>query len=260
MTIMNARVRLVVSMAILLTASPGTPTALAASPPHSPTVQELLRRTDDLLRSSSSRGTLTMRIASERWQRELRMSFQSEGTDKTLIQILAPPKEKGTATLKVGSNIWHYLPKVDRTIKVPASMMSASWMGSHFTNDDLVKESRFENDYDCEFEHLPGDDDDHYLIGCMPKPDAPVVWGSVEVQIRARDELPDEVRFFDERGELMRSLLYDDVGDLGGRLLPRRLRVVPADTPEEFTEVRYDQMEFDVEIPERTFSLQALRR
>jgi hypothetical protein len=225
-----------------------------------PSVEDLLRRVDDLLRGSSSRGTMTMRIKSTRWERELSMKVQSKGTDRTLIQILAPPKEKGTATLKVEKNIWHYLPKVDRTIKVPASMMSGAWMGSHFTNDDLVRESRFENDYHCDFEALPEGPDGRYLIACIPHDDAPVVWGRVEVGIRASDELADEVRFLDERGNLKRTMLYEDIGNLGGKRLPRRIKVIPADKPDELTEISYAEMEFDVEIPDRTFSLQALRR
>jgi hypothetical protein len=225
-----------------------------------PTVQELLQRTDDLLRSSSSRGTVTMRIKAARWQRELVLEVASEGTEKTLIRILDPPKERGTATLKVGRDIWHYLPKVDRTIKVPASMMSAAWMGSHLTNDDLVKESRYEDDYECLFADLPEGPEGSYLIDCVPDPDAPVVWGKVEIRIRARDELPEEVRFLDEDGTEARKMLYQDVGDLGGKRLPRRIRVVPADASEEYTEVIYDDMVFDVEIPARTFSLQELRR
>jgi hypothetical protein len=215
---------------------------------------------DDLLRGASSRGTMTMRIQSTRWKRELQMQVRSKGTDRTLIQILAPPKEKGTATLKVEKNIWHYLPKVDRTIKVPASMMSAAWMGSHFTNDDLVRESRYEADYECDYEQLPEDADGHFLIACIPKPDAPVVWGRVEISVRASDELADEIRFLDEKGTLRRTILYENIGDLGGKRLPRRIRVVPADKPGELTEIVYEDMEFDVDLPDRTFSLQSLRR
>jgi hypothetical protein len=244
----------------MLSANLSPTPAIAGDRAGLPTVDELLRRVDDLLRGSSSRGTMTMRIQSTRWHRELSMKVQSKGADRTLIQILSPPKEKGTATLKVEKNIWHYLPKVDRTIKVPASMMSGAWMGSHFTNDDLVRESRFEKDYDCDFEKLADGPDGHYLIACIPREDAPVVWGRVEVSIRASDELADEVRFLDERGSLKRTMLYEDIGDLGGKRLPRRVLVIPADKPGELTEISYAEMEFDVEIPDRTFSLQALRR
>jgi outer membrane lipoprotein-sorting protein len=260
MTSTRIRSSLMVLLLLALAgAVPSGPVGTAVAAQH-PTVEELLQKVDDLLRGASSRGTMTMRIRSTKWERELSMKVQSKGTDKTLIQILSPAKEKGTATLKVEKNIWHYLPKVDRTIKVPASMMSGAWMGSHFTNDDLVRESRFEKDYDCDFEELPEGSDGHYLIGCTPHDDAPVVWGRVEVSIRASDQLADEVRFLDERGNLKRTMKYEDIGDLGGKRLPRRVLVLPADKPGEFTEISYADMEFDVEIPDRTFSLQALRR
>jgi hypothetical protein len=226
-----------------------------------PTVEQLLQRTDDLMRGESSEGKTTMRVKTARWDRTMTMKSWSEGTQKTLIQILSPPKERGTATLKVENNIWNYLPKVDRTIKVPASMMSGAWMGSHFTNDDLVKNSRFSEDYTCEFLEKPTDrSQGHYVINCVPKPQAPVVWGKVLIEIRAVDELVDDVAFYDEDDKLVRTFTYDDIGDIGGRKLPRRVTVVPADKPEEFTQITYDELKFDVNHPERLFTLQALRK
>ncbi len=225
-----------------------------------PTVAELLQRTDDLMRGESSEGTFTMHVKTARWDRSMTMKAWSEGTEKSLIQILAPAKDRGTATLKVGQNIWNYLPKVDRTIKVPASMMSGSWMGSHFTNDDLVKHSRFDTDYDCEFTAQPEGDEGHYVIDCIPKPDAPVVWGKVVVKIRGSDELVEEVAYFDEEDQLIKTFAYLDFGELGGRRLPRRTRVIPADKPEELTEIVYEELKFDVKLPRSTFTLQALKR
>jgi hypothetical protein len=226
-----------------------------------PTVEQLLQKTDDLMRGESSEGKTTMRVKTARWDRTMTMQSWSEGTQKTLIQILSPPKERGTATLKVENNIWNYLPKVDRTIKVPGSMMSGSWMGSHFSNDDLVKNSRFSDDYTCEFLEKPtGRSEGHYVIKCTPKPEAPVVWGKVVIKIRAIDELVDEITFYDEDDKLVRTFTYDDIGDIGGRTLPRRMTVVPADKPDEFTQITYDELTFNVKHPERLFTLQALRK
>lgn len=226
-----------------------------------PTVEELLSRTDDLMRGSSSHAVMTMRVKTERWQRELRMESWSEGTDQSLVRILTPQKEAGTATLKVEKEIWNYLPKVDRTIRVPSSMMSASWMGSHFTNDDLIADSRFDRDYDCAFDSVPEPPGvGHWTIDCRPKPTAPVVWGKVMVRIRAEDQIVDQVTFFDERDALMRTMLYQEIREIGGRRLPSRVRMVPADKPDEFTEMSYDELELDIDLPERTFSLQSLRR
>lgn len=224
-----------------------------------PTLEELLAKTDDLMRGNSSVGKMTMRVKTERWERSLTLKVWSEGKEKTLVRVLAPAKEKGVATLKVGENVWNYLPNVDRTIKVPASMMSGSWMGSHFSNDDLVKEARFTDDFDCRFESRPAAGEGGYVVACVPKPDAPVVWGKVVIRARG-DLLPEEVVYYDEKGAVARTLTYDDVAELGGRTLPRRMKLVPADKPSEYTEVVYEELELDRALPASTFSLQALER
>jgi outer membrane lipoprotein-sorting protein len=247
---------LAVALAIAL-----TPPGAAAAPAAEPTIEELLRRQDDATRGQSSEGQMTMRVKTARWERALTMKMWSEGSEKTLIRIEAPAKEKGTSTLKVDDNIWNYLPKVDRTIKVPASMMSGAWMGSHFTNDDLVQESRYSEDFTCAFDDRPdGKAKTHWVISCTPRPDAPVVWGKVTLHIRAEDRLADKVLFLDETGALVRTMELSDFADVGGRRLARTMRLVPTDKPEEFTEVHYDSIAFDVKLPPSTFTLQALKK
>ena len=237
--------------------------AVAASPcaAQEPTADELLLGFDDMFRGTSSHGRMRLSVRTERWQRELTMEMWSQGPEKTLVRIVAPAKERGTSTLKVGKDIWNYLPKIDRTIRVPSSMMSGSWMGSHLTNDDLVSESRFVEDFECEISAAAKvESQEHWVIRCVPKPDAPIVWGEVVVTIRRQDELAEKIDYFDERGELVRSMIYDDVADIGGRRIPRRMRILPADKPQEYTEAYYDELEFDVELPASMFSLQSLRR
>ena len=189
----------------------------------------------------------------------LKDRFQ-EGLDKVLIRILKPRKEEGTATLKVGSQIWNYLPKIDRTIRVPTSMMMGSWLGSHFTNDDLVKESRLIRDYEIKLEFM-GDRDgvQIYEIDLLPHEDAPVVWGRIRYQIRQDDLMPVWARFYDEHGELKRTMRFGDYQMMGNRKVPARMTLVPADHPEELTEMVYRELRFDIAIPRRTFSLGALR-
>ena len=221
-------------------------------------VTALLERVDDLLRGDSSRGTMTMRVKTRRFERTLTMEIWSKGTERSLIRITAPVKERGMATLKVDDQIWNYLPKVDRTIKVPGSMMSGAWTGSHFSNNDLVREVRFSEDYDCAF--AEAGDEEQWLIACVPHEDTPVVWGKVEVVIDKSDELPRAARYYDERGGLARTMTYADVREFGGRRLPARMRVVPADEPDEFTEMVYEDLELGVDVPDRVFTLQSLRR
>ncbi len=234
--------------------APGT----AAQPPDPP-LEVLMRATDDAMRGESSESRITMRIRTQRWQRELRLHVVSEGSERALVRIEAPAKERGTATLKVEQNIWNYLPNVDRTIKVPASMMQAAWMGSHFTNDDLVHESRYSEDFECVYRERPADQSGHWLVRCVPLPDAPVVWGAIDARFRARDMLLDQAEYYDERERLVRTIRYEDFGPLGGRTLPRRMRVIPTDDAGEFTEIVYEEHAFDVVLPPATFSLQSLR-
>ena len=112
-----------------------------------PTVEELLDATDDFSRGSSSHGKMTMQVKTDRYERTMKMEVWSRGTEDSLIRILEPAKEKGVSTLKVGDNMWNYLPKVDRTLKIAGAAMSGSWMGSHISNDDLVKSSRLREDF-----------------------------------------------------------------------------------------------------------------
>jgi hypothetical protein len=134
-------------------------------------------------------------------------------------------------------------------------------MGSHFTNDDIVKDARYSRDFENKLLEGPEDNGQGlYIIESIPKPDTPVVWGKIIIKIRSSDELAEEITFYDEQDQLMRTMLFEDIGDLGGRRLPRRVKTIPADKPGEFTEMIYEELTFDVDLPERTFTLQALRR
>ena len=225
------------------------------------TARDIVDRVDRLLRGNSSRGTVRMDIVTEHWSRSMEMRIWSLGTEYALIRVTAPQKDAGTATLKAGNDIWNYLPRVDRTIKLPPSLMSASWMGSHFTNDDLVKESRIIDDYDIEigFEGVR-DGIEVWEFELTPKPEAAVVWGRIVEQVRKRDLMPLWARYYDDRGELARSLRFEDFKTMGGRLVPTRTVVEPADKQGESTVITYVDLEFDVPIDESFFSLRRLQR
>ena len=225
-----------------------------------PTVEELLDATDDVNRGASSHGKMAMQVKTDRYERTMEMEVWTRGTEDSLIRILSPAKEKGMCTLKVADNIWNYLPKVDRTMKISGAAMSGQWMGSHITNDDLVKQSRMREDYPYELTAKPdAEGKGVYRVELVPKPDAPVVWGKVVLEVRA-DRQPNQIAYFDEQGELVRTMKFLDIKEMGGRTLPATLRVEPADAPGEFTEIRYTEMEFDVDLNDRVFSLQSLKR
>lgn len=221
----------------------------------------IVDRVDRLLRGDSSEGELTMAVITRRWTRTLTLRVWSKGADHALIKVVAPPKEAGTATLKSAGDIWNYLPRIDRTIRVPTSMMMASWMGSHFTNDDLVKESRLVRDYEISIA-FDGIRESRrvweFLL--IPRPDAAVVWGKIVLEVRQEDLMPTWARYYGDDGGLRRSLTFADHRVLGGRLVPTTMTMVPADKPDESTVIRYSALRFDVALPPETFTLAALRR
>lgn len=224
-----------------------------------PRVLEIIDGVDRLMRGESSTGRMRMEIDTENWSRSLEMSVWSLGTEYSLIRVESPPREAGTATLKVANEVWNYLPRADRTIKIPPSMMLGSWMGSHFTNDDLVKESRIIEDYDIVIS-FEGDRDGEEVweFTMTPRPEAPVIWGRIEQQIRKRDRMPQWAHYYDEDGTISRTITFEDFRSLGGRLVPTRTVIEPADEDER-TVVTYLELEFDVGLREDFFSLRNLR-
>jgi outer membrane lipoprotein-sorting protein len=232
---------------------PAVQTSLAA--------REILDHVDDLYRGESSHGRLTMTVKTVHWERTLEIEFWDKGKTQSLFRILAPKKEAGTATLRSGNDIWNFLPHVNRVIKLPSSMMSASWMGSHFTNDDLVKETRMADDYAYRVT-FDGERGGRPIVEltCDPKPKAAVVWGAVVVTVDRGHYLPVEIRYFNEDHSLARTLSFSDVTRLGGRDLPAVMTLVPSDKPGESTIIRYETLEFDVRLEDSFFSLRTLQR
>ncbi len=225
------------------------------------TPSDIIDRVDRILRGQSSHGVVSMEVVTEHWERNFVMELWSLGTEYSLVRITAPAKEVGTSTLKVEDNIWNYLPKVDRTIKIPASMMMGSWMGSHFTNDDLVKESRLIENYEIEisFDGVR-DGTEVWELRLTPKPEAPVVWGSIEFQVRKSDHMPQWGRYYDENDAIVRVLTYSEFRSFDGRLVPTVMDMSPRNKPGERTTIRYQELEFDIDVNEAFFSLQRLKR
>jgi outer membrane lipoprotein-sorting protein len=223
--------------------------------------KEILDKIDKLYRGKSSIGTFSMKIKTAHWERSLRIKSWTKGLDYTLIRIEYPKKEKGVSTLKVKNNLWNYLPKIKRVIKVPSSLMMGSWMGSHFTNDDLVKESTLVNDYHhrITFEGKR-EGQDVYEITLFPKEEAAVVWGKIVILVRKKDLIPLYQEFFDEKEKPVRKMNLDQVKMMGGRLLPSRMTVVPYNKPGESTEISYVEISFDIKISDTFFSLRNLKQ
>jgi len=236
--------------------------ALAESAnPDPKTAHQILREIDDLWRGKSSHALISMQVKTKHYTRTMQMEAWSKGKEQTLVRITSPLKEKGMATLKSGNNIFTYLPRTDRTIRLTSGMMMGSWMGSHFTNDDLVKETRREDDYNASIS-FSGKRENQEIIEftLMPKPDAAVVWGKVVLTVKKQDYLPLTEVFYDEDMVVARTFSFSEIKLLAGRQRPSVMQVIPADKPQEYTTVIYDSLALDVEVQDSYFSLSRLKK
>ncbi len=249
--------RTLVIIALLLFGIPALGGAEPGSASGSEDLAALIKKVEMQHRGRTMHGKTRMNITTRDWNRTLVMESWGEGREKFLVKILEPAKERGTCTLKVNDEIWNFLPKIDRLVKVPSSLMGDKWMGSHFTNDDLVKQDKIEELYALSLQAKEGT---VWTIVATPKENAAVVWGKLVYKIdRARD-VPVSVEYYDEDGARVRTMTFDRVEQVSGRWLPMVMKVVPIDSPRESTEVIYDSIEFDVKLDGGMFSVQSLRR
>ena len=222
--------------------------------------RKILDSVDDIYRSNTSHGILTLAVTTTNWQRTLTLEQWSKGKNKHLIKVLKPKKEKDLATLRVDTNVWNYMPKVKKVIKIPSSMMSSSWMGSHFSNDDLVKQSRMVKDYDfsISFEGIR-DGIDIVEITCFPKMNAAVVWGKVEVIVYKEDFIPLRLIYYDEDLNLSRKLEFSNIQIIDNKKIPLKMQMVPENEPGESTTIQWKEIKFDLTISDDFFSLRKLQ-
>lgn len=226
-----------------------------------PTATEIVQKAEDKLRGNSNIAELTITIHRPSWERTMEAKSWALGTDYSLILIQSPARDKGTVFLKREKEIYNWVPSIERTIKLPPSMMMQSWMGSDFNNDDLVQESSIVKDYTHKIigsEQVAGYD--CYKIEFTPKPDAPVVWGKIIGYISKTEFLQLKSEFYDEDNFLINVMEGSEVKELDGRKLPTVLRMTPVEKKGHYTEMRYKSLKFDVELEPSYFTTQNMKR
>ncbi len=213
------------------------------------------------MRGKTSQSEMTIQIVRPTWTREMKMKAWSKETTHAMILVTSPAKEKGTVFLKSDKEVWNWVPSIERVIKLPPSMMTQSWMGTDFTNDDLVKESSTVNDYTHSF---AGDSviegRNCYKIKLIPKPDAAVVWGKIFVWIDKKDYIQLRAEFYDEENNLINTMQSSDVKIMGGRLIPAKMEMIPADKKGHKTVMIYNSISFDQPIDAGFFTTQNMKK
>lgn len=223
--------------------------------------REILTRMEATMRGDASYFEMSMSIVRPRYSREVQLKSWSMGDDFSLTLITAPARDQGTVFLKREREIWNYVPNIDRTIKMPPSMMSQSWMGSDFTNDDLVRESSVIDDYEHQIlrEEIY---EDHkvWVLELIPKPDTAIVWGRVRMWISQQHYLQLRIENDDQSNQLANTMELSDIQLMGGRLLPTLMKMTPADKPDHHTLMRYLSVEFDPPLDASFFTRQNMQR
>lgn len=224
-------------------------------------VKEIVRQADEKFRGSSSEGTMSMTIQRPSWSRTITMKSWTLGTEYSLIYITQPAKEKGQVFLKRNNEMWNWVPSIERMIRIPPSMMMQSWMGSDFTNDDLIKESSLVKDYEHKLlgnEQLEGYR--CYKIELIPHEDAAVVWGKIIMWITEKDYLWLKAEYYDEDNDLVNTEILSDIKKMDDRIMPTRLEMIPAGKPGQKTMMIFENIRFNVDLDESFFSIQNMKR
>ncbi len=223
--------------------------------------KEIIRKADDKNRGLSSQGVMTMTVIRPDWTRTITMKTWSKSREYSLVLITAPAKDKGQVFLKIKTEMWNWVPSIDKTIKIPPSMMLQSWMGSDFTNDDLVKQSSIVVDYTHKLlDREKVRDMDCYKIGLTPLPDAPVVWGKVIMWVTVSGYDVWMAEYYDEDNKLVNVSNNYDIRRMGDREIPTRLEMIPVNKKGQKTVMHIDEMKFNTGIDESFFSQQNMKK
>lgn len=226
-----------------------------------PSPKEIVDKAEDAIKGKTSKGIFTMRVVRPEFKREVTMKSWWKGDEKALIVIKEPAKDRGNKTLKIGNEMWNYLSNTETTMKIPSSMMLQSWYGSDLTNQDIVRESKLSEDYKIEmmFEEKIGGKE-CWKLRLTPKPDVPVVWGKIYYWVRQEDHLPALVQYYSEKGELIRTFKFRNFQVMDGRKIPTVWRIESNTKEGHYTEFEYNDVEFNVDIPDRIFSFRQLEK
>ena len=250
----KARMNIRLLTALLLMAT----TSFAAADEERDATQ-IVRDAVNHWRGLSSYTEMTMVIHRPDWERSMTMQAWTKGDEQSLVRVMEPKKDRGNGTLTDENSMWTFSPKINRVIKVPSSMMGQSWMGSDFSNKDIARADDIIDQYDHTIVSVETIDDmPVYTIKSIPHEDAAVVWGSEVLTIRD-DHVVLEHAFYDQDGELVKSLKSLEIGEMGGRTIAMRQRMTKTDEPDEWTEIAVNTVEYELDLKDSLFTLSNLR-
>jgi len=232
------------------------------SPSLAQNATEIVKKADEKWNGEkSSHSKMTMKVIRPTWERTIEFKSWTLDKDYALTLITSPPKEKGQTFLKRKTEMWNWMPTINRMIKLPPSMMADGWMGSDYTNDDILKESSMVVDYTHKITGSETIDGwKCWNIEMTPKEDAAVVWGKVIRWISKEEYMMMKSEYYDEYGDLVKTEFASDVKMMDNRKIPTKIEVVPSDKDNQKTVVIITNIKFNIDINESFFSQQNMKR
>ncbi len=221
----------------------------------------IIQQADDKRMGNTSQSTIFLTVTRPNWTREMAIKTWTKGKEYLMILINEPKRDKGTTFLKRGKEFWNWIPRIERNVKLPPSAMAQAWMGSDFSNDDLVKMSSMVEDYNQKL--LTEEELDSIMtfkIEMIPKEESAVVWGKIITWVHQKELLFLKTEYYDEDGGLINTVLGKEIKKMGDRTVTATLEIIPADKPENKTTLVYEKLEFDKSIADQFFSLQNMKR
>lgn len=226
-----------------------------------PSASQIIAKGEKTMRGQSTQAMMEMTIKRPSYTRQLTLRSWTDRDDRALVEILYPQKEEGVSSLRVKDKMWNFLPKVNQTVRVPTSLMLQSWMGSDFTNDDLMKASSILRDYHHKIvrqEVIAGEKTT--LVECRPKKGAAVVWGKIHYWARIGDSLPVMQKYFDEEGNWVRTIRFSNFKKMDDRVIPAKIEVQMAEEKDSGTTVEYKKVIYDRKIAQLIFDKDRLQQ
>ena len=219
------------------------------------TAEQILERAEQKLAASTMVADMTIKIERPKWNKTMSLKTWAKGTEYAMAYVKGPEKDKGTVYLKAENDVYNYLPKIKKTIKLPATLLSQNWMGTDMSTDDLVKLTQITKDYDAKLtgsETVSGRD--CYTIVLAPKATADVLWGQLILTIDKKDFIQLKTQFYDEDMELVNTMIGSEVKAMGGKTVASKMIMTPAGKPEYKTTVVYSSMQFNTSISSSFFT------
>jgi len=236
------------------------------------TGEEIIEKVDKNMTFDSAKTEAKLVIHIRGQVRTKTMMSYSEGEDKSFSEFLSPARDKGVKYLKIGDNMWMYLPSVEKIIKIAGHMLRQSMMGSDFSYEDALESGNLLDKYDIKLateettyiKFRRGTEEvtkgrPCYVLELTAKVKDVTyykrkIWVDREIFVPVKEEL------FAKSGKKLKVMVMADVKKYGRRYYPRYMSMRNLLRKDSLTEMFVTDIDFDAKIPKDTFTQRNLRK